>query len=65
MGRFFWGVVSVMSAKEQRKLLQFVTGSNRVPVGGVSSIKFKISKLPFPSSTSTNMYVSNYSETPL
>jgi len=30
-----WAVVEAMSDEERRRLLQFVTGSDRVPVGGL------------------------------
>lgn len=38
----------------QKKLLHFTTGSDRVPVGGMADLNFKISK----NETSTNWYIS-------
>lgn len=37
----------------QKKLLHFATGSDRVPVGGMADLNFKISKIDVP----TNWYV--------
>jgi len=53
--RLFWDVVRALDREEQKKLMQFVTGSHRIPVEGLSCIEFKISKLPFPTSDNTNM----------
>lgn len=40
--RNFWLVVHQMSEEDQRKLLQFTTGTDRVPVGGLSKLKMII-----------------------
>nr|XP_009933995.1 PREDICTED: probable E3 ubiquitin-protein ligase HECTD2 [Opisthocomus hoazin] len=48
--RYFWDVVLAFSLDLQKKLLHFATGSDRVPVGGMADLNFKISK----SETSTN-----------
>lgn len=32
----------------QKKLLHFATGSDRVPVGGMADLNFKISKIDVP-----------------
>lgn len=32
----------------QKKLLHFATGSDRVPVGGMADLNFKISKIEVP-----------------
>ena len=53
--RNFWEVVHSLTVEQQRSVLLFVTGSHRVPIGGMESMHFKISKLPFPSPTRTNM----------
>ncbi|VDK23407.1 unnamed protein product, partial [Taenia asiatica] len=42
--RHFWSVVHAMTEDEQRKLLQFTTGTDRIPVGGMSRMKFVIAK---------------------
>ncbi|XP_022814301.1 ubiquitin-protein ligase E3A-like [Spodoptera litura] len=40
----FWSVVHSLSLDDKRKLLEFTTGSNRVPVGGFSHLKFVIAR---------------------
>ncbi|XP_017772086.1 PREDICTED: ubiquitin-protein ligase E3A isoform X2 [Nicrophorus vespilloides] len=42
--RHFWSVVHAFSSEEQRKLLQFTTGSDRVPIGGLSKLKMVIAR---------------------
>ncbi|GAB6033283.1 Putative E3 ubiquitin-protein ligase HTD2 [Chamberlinius hualienensis] len=42
--RQFWEVVHDLSTSEKRKLLQFTTGSDRVPVGGLSKLKLIIAR---------------------
>ncbi|KAK6637179.1 hypothetical protein RUM44_007593 [Polyplax serrata] len=42
--KHFWGLVHAMSLDDKRKLLQFATGSDRVPVGGLSRLKMVIAK---------------------
>jgi len=42
--RYFWDVVLGFSLDLQKKLLHFGTGSDRVPVGGMADLNFKISK---------------------
>ena len=53
--RHFWDIVASLSQDQQQKLLLFVTGSDRVPVGGVSEMKFKICKVPFQSAGKNDM----------
>ncbi|KAH0623603.1 hypothetical protein JD844_006529 [Phrynosoma platyrhinos] len=48
--RYFWEVVLEFPLELQKKLLHFATGSDRVPVGGLADLNFKISK----SEASTN-----------
>uniref|UniRef100_A0A670ZJ07 Probable E3 ubiquitin-protein ligase HECTD2 n=1 Tax=Pseudonaja textilis TaxID=8673 RepID=A0A670ZJ07_PSETE len=48
--RNFWEVVLEFPLELQKKLLHFATGSDRVPVGGMGDLSFKISK----SEASTN-----------
>ncbi|XP_074089490.1 putative E3 ubiquitin-protein ligase HECTD2 isoform X1 [Macrotis lagotis] len=48
--RYFWDVVLGFPLDLQKKLLHFTTGSDRVPVGGMADLNFKISK----HDTSTN-----------
>ncbi|XP_057670032.1 ubiquitin-protein ligase E3A isoform X1 [Diorhabda carinulata] len=40
----FWSVVHALSLEDKRKLLQFTTGSDRVPIGGLSRLKLVIAK---------------------
>ncbi|XP_052120401.1 ubiquitin-protein ligase E3A isoform X2 [Frankliniella occidentalis] len=40
----FWEIVHRMPLESKRKLLQFTTGSDRVPVGGLSKLKLIISR---------------------
>ncbi|KAI1886881.1 hypothetical protein AGOR_G00200350 [Albula goreensis] len=47
--RWFWDVVLSFPIELQKKLLHFTTGSDRVPVGGMSDLNFKISKIDVPS----------------
>ncbi|XP_015194984.1 probable E3 ubiquitin-protein ligase HECTD2 [Lepisosteus oculatus] len=42
--RFFWDVVLGFPLDLQKKLLHFATGSDRVPVGGMVDLNFKIAK---------------------
>lgn len=42
--RSFWGIVHEFSLEQKRKLLQFTTGSDRVPVGGLSKLKLVIAR---------------------
>ncbi|XP_070503440.1 ubiquitin-protein ligase E3A [Chironomus tepperi] len=42
--KHFWSVVHGLSLENKRKLLQFTTGSNRVPVGGLSKLKLVIAR---------------------
>ncbi|KAF7247503.1 putative E3 ubiquitin-protein ligase HECTD2 [Varanus komodoensis] len=51
--RYFWEVVLEFPLELQKKLLHFTTGSDRVPVGGMADLNFKISK----SEASTNWYI--------
>ncbi|KAI6647271.1 Ubiquitin-protein ligase E3A-like [Oopsacas minuta] len=41
---YFWDVVNNFPEETKRKLLQFITGTDRVPVGGLSKIKMVIVK---------------------
>lgn len=43
--RWFWQVVEEMSPEKQRRLLLFVTGSDRMPIGGLSEMTFKIGRV--------------------
>ncbi|XP_038147710.1 probable E3 ubiquitin-protein ligase HECTD2 [Cyprinodon tularosa] len=46
--RCFWDVVLGFPLELQKKLLHFATGSDRVPVGGMADLNFKISKIDVP-----------------
>lgn len=43
--RRFWDVVMAFSLQLKKKLLLFTTGSDRVPAGGMSEMKFKITRM--------------------
>jgi ubiquitin-protein ligase E3 A len=40
----FWSTVHALSLEDKRKLLQFTTGSDRVPIGGLSRLKLVIAR---------------------
>ncbi|XP_055691470.1 ubiquitin-protein ligase E3A isoform X1 [Lutzomyia longipalpis] len=40
----FWEIVHALPVENQRQLLEFTTGSDRVPVGGLSRLKMVISR---------------------
>ncbi|PKS09689.1 hypothetical protein jhhlp_004309 [Lomentospora prolificans] len=40
--RWFWETFSKASPEDQRKLLSFITGSDRIPAMGASSVKIKV-----------------------
>ena len=42
--RDFWDIVHSFTDQQKRQLLQFVTGSDKVPVGGLSKLKLLIVK---------------------
>ncbi|XP_050546216.1 probable E3 ubiquitin-protein ligase HECTD2 isoform X2 [Daktulosphaira vitifoliae] len=42
----FWNVINSLTDVQKRKFLLFVTGSDRIPVGGMGDMNFKISKGP-------------------
>ena len=44
MRRRFWAVVEGFTDEEKKKLLFFSTGTDRVPVGGLSKLRFIVAK---------------------
>eukprot|EP01135_Chromosphaera_perkinsii_P003479 Nk52_evm5s245 gene=Nk52_evmTU5s245 len=42
--KFFWEVVHELTDDQKKKLLFFATGSDRVPIGGLSKLSFVITK---------------------
>lgn len=40
----FWDVVHAMNESDKKRLLSFVTGSDRVPLRGLSNVAFQITK---------------------
>ncbi|XP_072413883.1 probable E3 ubiquitin-protein ligase HECTD2 [Chiloscyllium punctatum] len=46
--RYFWDVILGFSLELQKQLLHFTTGSDRVPVGGLADLSFKITKIDVP-----------------
>lgn len=57
--RCFWDVVLAFPLELQKKLLHFATGSDRVPVGGMADLNFKIAKIE----VSTDWWVSHADRT--
>ena len=43
--RDFWDVLFEWAPEMQKRFLRFVTGSDRVPVGGMAEMSFKITRL--------------------
>ncbi|ESN94683.1 hypothetical protein HELRODRAFT_68680, partial [Helobdella robusta] len=43
--KYFWEVVTSLSGDVQKQLLLFATGSDRVPVGGMQEMHFKITRV--------------------
>eukprot|EP00106_Octopus_bimaculoides_P020683 XP_014788125.1 PREDICTED: probable E3 ubiquitin-protein ligase HECTD2 [Octopus bimaculoides] len=43
--KYFWDVVYKFPTELQKKLLLFTTGSDRVPIGGMSDMTFKITRV--------------------
>jgi ubiquitin-protein ligase E3 A len=42
--RWFWQIVLAMNEEEKKKLLSFVTGSDRAPIEGLRSLPFRIQR---------------------
>ena len=40
----FWQIVREFDDKQKKQLLAFITGSDRIPLGGLSKLKFIIVK---------------------
>lgn len=53
--RYFWEIVLEFSIDLKKKTLLFVTGSDRIPIGGLAEMEFKICKMN--SADSINMWV--------
>ena len=43
--RYFWEVVKAFPVALQKKLMLFATGSDRIPIGGMGEMTFKIVKV--------------------
>ena len=43
--RYFWETVNEYDIRLKRKFLLFCTGSDRVPVGGMKDMEFKITRM--------------------
>lgn len=50
--RYFWDVVMSFSMELKKKMLLFATGSDRVPIGGMGEMEFKIIRMEVAHSTS-------------
>lgn len=42
--RHFWQIVREYGENQKKQLLQFITGSDRIPLGGLAKLKFIIVK---------------------
>jgi len=42
--RYFWEIVHEFTDEQKKQLLQFATGSDRVPIGGLSKLKLIIAR---------------------
>ena len=42
--RYFWEIVHEFTDEQKKLLLQFATGSDRVPIGGLSKLKLIIAR---------------------
>jgi len=42
--RYFWEIVHELTEEQKKQLLQFATGSDRVPIGGLSKLKLIIAR---------------------
>ena len=42
--KWFWEVMSKLTEKEKRNLLSFVTGNDRVPLKGLTSLTFRVQR---------------------
>ena len=42
--RHFWQIVREFGEQQKKQLLQFITGSDRIPLGGLAKLKFIIVK---------------------
>ena len=42
--RSFWKIVREFSEDQKKRLLSFITGSDRIPLGGLAKLKFVIVK---------------------
>ncbi|KAK3710761.1 hypothetical protein QZH41_005390 [Actinostola sp. cb2023] len=49
--RYFWEIVLAFSTDLKKKTLLFVTGSDRIPIGGMAEMEFKICKMEALDST--------------
>ncbi|GFR86618.1 ubiquitin-protein ligase E3A [Elysia marginata] len=43
--RYFWEIVLSLPIEIQKRLLLFATGSDRIPIGGIGEMTFKISRI--------------------
>ena len=41
---YFWNIVEQLSESEKKELLLFITGSDRIPIGGISEVTITISR---------------------
>ena len=42
---WFWQIFAEFDTNQQKRLLLFTTGSDRIPIGGIKEMAFKITKI--------------------
>lgn len=57
--KWFWEYVAELTYKQQKKLLLFITGSDRVPATGIQNLTLKISRLRTPGGDSDRLPVAH------
>ena len=55
--RYFWEIVHEFTDEQKKQLLQFATGSDRVPIGGLSKLKLIIARNGPDSNRCKNIFV--------
>jgi ubiquitin-protein ligase E3 A len=55
--RYFWNFAHALPRVSQQKLLQFTTGSDRVPVGGLGKLKLTITRNGSDSDRFVSLYL--------
>lgn len=65
---FFWDMLKDFDAQNKKAFMKFLTGSEKVPIGGLSVVKLIITrtadiyKLPSVSTCSNNLFLPDYQQ---